>query len=411
LPPTQLDNDMAVRMATGLRRAAGQIESGDQMQIGPFAPAGGIAASAADMGRWMRFHLNGGELDGKRLMSEATHARMLSRQFTDRPGAPDLAHGFQNYSIHGVGLFGHGGSTGNFNSLMLFAPELGFGIFASQNSGSGSYSTVNLLSRLMIEREIESNGGSIEVELNTTEADLIEYAGDYRNNRRSHITLTAAFGIQPTASVQAADDGSLITTINGNTDRHYPVAGMEDTFINALGQTVHFQRDDSGRIIVLNDTSGVHSHERVTARGMPWAILLPALLVVGLTITTLLGFWKRFRRQPETTDAGRRGARRAFVTAVGVSIYGILALVALLAISRISVATLSDFPPTALTMFSYAGWGLLILTALLLSGLMPVWRGSEWTIRRRLHYTAYALALPILCAQLWHWNLFGAALI
>jgi len=409
--PAQLEEDWMTRLAQGLRRSAGVFEPGDPMQIGPFAPAGGIAASASDMGRWMRFHLNGGELDGVRLLSAETHARMLTRHFDDRPGAPGLAHGFQNYALHGTEVFGHGGSTGNFQSLMLFVPELGFGVFASQNSGSGGYQTVNLLTRLLIEREIEARGGSLAVELNPAESSLGDYAGSYRNNRRSHHTLTAAFNIEPTATVQAAEDGSLITRINGNTDRFYPMSEPEDTFVNSLGQHIHFQRDDRGRIVALNDSSGVHSHERVSTRGMPWAILVPVLLVIGLTATTLLGFWKRWGQRRESTAAGRRAARRALIAAIGVSIYFALALVALVAISGINAATIGDFPPTALTIFSTAGWGLLILTALLLSGLLPAWRGSGWSILRRLHYTAYALALPLLCAQLWYWNLFGAPLI
>ena len=63
------------------------------------------------------------------------------------------------------------------------------------------------------------------------------------------------------------------------------------------------------------------------------------------------------------------------------------------------------------TILGWLGRILLILAALLLTGLLPVWRGSGWPLLRRLHYTAYALALPWLCAQLWYWNLFGAPLI
>ncbi len=195
--PTRLEAKWAERMAEGLRRSAGRFELGDQMQIGPFAPAGGIASTAQDMARWMRFHLDNGALDGVRLMSEATHAQMLTRQFEDRLGAADLAHGFQNYPLRGVNVFGHGGSTGNFQSLMLFIPDLDFGVFASQNSGSGGYSTVNTLTRLLIEREIEASGGSTDVELDTssTHGDLSEFSGSYRNNRRSFSTFTAAFAI------------------------------------------------------------------------------------------------------------------------------------------------------------------------------------------------------------------------
>lgn len=409
--PSQLDQDQAAGMSEGLRRVGGRIETSDTMQVGPFAPAGAMASTASDMARWMRFHLNGGELDGVRLLSEATHAQMLTRHFNDRPGAADLAHGFQTFPFYGVSLFGHAGSTGNFHSRMLFVPALDFGVFASQNSGNGGYATVNTLTELLVERELRSAGLSTASELTPAASrSLAPYAGDYRNNRRSHTTLTAVFSIAPTLSVRAADDGTLIVQQSDESTRYYP-AGSDDIFINELGQTLHFQRDSNDQVIAVNDGSGVHSHERISPTGMPWALLLPALLALGLSVTTLLGVWKRWRQQAEPTVAGRRAAWRARVAAFGVLVYGGLGLVAVISVSRLDILTLRDFPGTSVVVFSAAGWAFLAITALLISGLIPAWRGAGWPILRRLHYTLFALALAVLCAQLWAWNLFGAEII
>jgi len=413
LAPSQLDQDQAARMSEALRRVSGRIETSDPMQLGPFAPAGAMASTASDMTRWMRFHLNAGELDGVRLLSEATHAQMLTRHFNDRPSAADLAHGFQTFPLHGVSVFGHAGSTGNFQSRMLFVPTLNFGVFASQNSGSGGYATVNTLTELLIERELRSAEISTAPDLTPATASrrLAPYGGDYRNNRRSHTTLTAVLSIAPTLSVRAADDGSLVVQQSGESKRYYPAAGSEDVFINERGQTLHFQRDSNDQVIAVNDGSGVHSHERIPILGMPWALFLPALLALGLSVTTLLGAWKRGRRQAESTAAGRRAAWRAQVAAVGALAYGALGLVAVISASRIDVSTIRDFPPLSVVIFSSAGWALLAITAVLLSGLIPAWRGSGWPTLRRLHYTLFALALAVLCAQLWAWNLFGAEII
>jgi len=411
--PSQLDPGRAEQMADGLRRVGGLIETSDPMQLGPFAPAGAMASTASDIARWMRFHLNGGELDGVRLMSAATHARMLTRHFSDRPGAADLAHGFQTFSLHGVTVFGHAGATSNFRSRMLFVPALDFGVFASQNSGSGGYATVNTLTERLIERELRLAGSltAPDPAAPATTQSLAPYAGSYRNNRRSHTALTALSSITPTLSVQAAEDGTLIVRQAGETHRYHPSAASEDVFINDLGQTLHFQRNSEGQIVAVNDSSGVHSHERIPLRGMPWALFLPAIFALGLSSTTLLGVWKRWRQEAEATAAGRRAAWRARAAAVGVLTYGALAIIAVISTSRIEVATLSAFPPTSVVVFSAAGWVLLALTAVLLSGLIPAWRGSDWPILRRLHYTLFALALAVLCAQLWAWNLFGAEII
>ena len=411
--PALLEADLAERMSVGLRRVTGRLETSDPMQIGPFAPAGGMASTASDMARWMRFHLNGGELDGVRLLSAASHSRMLTRHFDDRSDSADLAHGFQNFSLHGVEVFGHAGSTGNFHSRMLFLPGQGFGVFASQNSGSGGYATVNTLTRLLIEREIRAGGGSTAVQAGMVRGGraLEAYTGNYRNNRRSFETLTAVFSIAPTASVQAADDGALIIQLNAESDRYYPTDESGDVFINDLGQAVHFQRGPDGRVVALNDSSGVHSHDRIPTRGMPWALILPLLLALGLSITTLLGSWKRWRQHSESTHAGRRAAWRARVAAFGMLLYVLIGIVAVIGASQIDVASIGAFPPTSLALFSLAGWGLLLISTLPLTGLIPAWRGSQWPILRRLHYTAFALTLPVLCAQLWYWNLFGAPLI
>ena len=42
----------------------GGPEEVGQLDLGSFAPIGGMTTTAADMGRWLRFHLNQGELEG-----------------------------------------------------------------------------------------------------------------------------------------------------------------------------------------------------------------------------------------------------------------------------------------------------------------------------------------------------------
>ncbi|MEL7296596.1 MAG: serine hydrolase domain-containing protein, partial [Pseudomonadota bacterium] len=105
-----------------------------QVDLGAFAPIGGISTTAADMARWMRFHLNRGELDGLRLMSESTYALMRTRQFDEVPGGPSRAHGFADVPYRATTLYGHTGSINAFYSNFLVSQELGFGVFISQNT-------------------------------------------------------------------------------------------------------------------------------------------------------------------------------------------------------------------------------------------------------------------------------------
>jgi CubicO group peptidase (beta-lactamase class C family) len=60
--------------------AGGSIELTRNLPVDAVGPAGSVWSSVDDMARWLRFNLNGGELDGRRLLEEETHAEILSPQ-------------------------------------------------------------------------------------------------------------------------------------------------------------------------------------------------------------------------------------------------------------------------------------------------------------------------------------------
>jgi CubicO group peptidase (beta-lactamase class C family) len=415
VPPNLQEGDWAANMAQGLKRSEGAWETAAFMQIGAFAPAGGMAMTAADMGRWMRFHLNEGELDGVRVLSRSAYEAMRERQFSDRIGAADLAHGFQDYELQGVRVYGHGGSTGNFQSQMLLVPELDLGVFVSKNSGNEGYATPSIINRLLIERELaRQNRGQLTGFTEAATSALADYAGKYRNNRRSFSTFFAVTQVGASAEVAVLQEGkpALLVSRGDEMHRYYPVAGAEGLFEDDRADRIQFQRDGSGRVVAMNDSSGVHSHERVEGLASAEALMLPAALALLFTITTLLGFWRRWRQQPETTAAGRRASRFAFVGVLAVLTFVLLAVVAVGKLSGMSgPADLLTFPPTSLRVMSGFGWVLAAAALLLLVGLLPAWSGSGWKLIRKVNYSLFALSLAALCLQLYHWNVFGAPLI
>lgn len=70
------------------------------------SPAGGYFSTAKDVGIFGRMLLNGGELDGKRYISEASLKVMTSKQ----TGALENGYGFGFSVDKGSGAFGHGGA-------------------------------------------------------------------------------------------------------------------------------------------------------------------------------------------------------------------------------------------------------------------------------------------------------------
>lgn len=100
------------------------------------APAGGATASAADMGRFMLTQLNGGSLDGTRILSPPMTARMLAVQ----PGRPDganaMALGWLSVTENGPRTLGHDGATLYSRSLLNLYLDHDAGLFVALNSAA-----------------------------------------------------------------------------------------------------------------------------------------------------------------------------------------------------------------------------------------------------------------------------------
>jgi CubicO group peptidase (beta-lactamase class C family) len=91
-------------------------------------PAGGLFSTAADIGRFGQMLLSGGELDGKRYLSEAALKTMTSKQ---TPPALKEAYGF-GYAVNGTS-FGHGGA---YSTNISVDPQAGLVlVFMVQNAG------------------------------------------------------------------------------------------------------------------------------------------------------------------------------------------------------------------------------------------------------------------------------------
>lgn len=91
-------------------------------------PAGGLFSIAQDVARFCQMILNGGELDGKRYLSEDAVKQMTSRQ---TPEALKESYGF-GWSVGGGG-FGHGGA---YSTNMNIDPQRGLiTIFMVQHAG------------------------------------------------------------------------------------------------------------------------------------------------------------------------------------------------------------------------------------------------------------------------------------
>ena len=100
------------------------------------APAGAINSSVNDMAKWVEFVANGGELNGKRLVSEKGYEEWTKPQM---PIAGKVAYGLGWFieDWHGLKVLQHGGNIDGFNAMVAVMPEkkLGF-VLLTNVSGS-----------------------------------------------------------------------------------------------------------------------------------------------------------------------------------------------------------------------------------------------------------------------------------
>lgn len=407
-PPSAMDAGLRGRLATGYRPKSGALGLQGFMQIGAYWPAGGMAATATDMARWMRFLLNGGELDGVRLLSADTHAAMWTRGFSDRPEGADLAHGFIDSPHRGLRTLGHAGGTAAFLTNMVLVPELGLGVFLSQSSAV-EFSPLAGVPAMIIDRFLgqayqpslaESDGGSA----------LADLAGTFLNNRRVFSSFSAVLGLAGAASVAPVSDAAVVVRTQGEEHYFLRVGASGDVFEDAAGDRITFLRETNGTVRAFADATGVHTFERVGPLRNPGTLFAALGLAGVLAVTTILGAWKRFGRRTSRSFGSRAAAAVSLLAVVAVGL--LLAAIAVLAagLSEFDLSSMpGNYPSLAMYLVHYAGWFAAAAALAMVAALRAAWGSADWPTRRKLHFTLFALVLAFLTLQLWLWRIIGAA--
>lgn len=112
-----LPDDLAPLMAKGYRAADGPPLL--FFATTSMAPAGGLSTTGTDMGRFLRALMNGGELDGVRILPKARLDQMMAPG--DATPAGYLGLSFFGTKIAGHDSIGHEGATTTFFSDLNFS--------------------------------------------------------------------------------------------------------------------------------------------------------------------------------------------------------------------------------------------------------------------------------------------------
>jgi CubicO group peptidase (beta-lactamase class C family) len=260
------------------------------------APAGSLAASGADMARFMIAHLEGGEYDGARILAPSTVQKMHDTPLTMIPPLNRMMLGFYEQNYNGHRIISHGGDTNYFHSdLSLFVDDH-VGIFVSMNSAGrdGAAHTIREgLFEQFADRYFAGRADARRTDAKTAVADARMLAGDYDNSRRVETSFLSILNLIQPIRVEAAKDGtvslSLLHGING-AERHYhevqphvwvdPDSGWRLAANVVGGRVVRFSADEISPFMVLEPVPGWRSPAwlQPAAAASMAACLLTALL-------------------------------------------------------------------------------------------------------------------------------------
>ena len=269
------------------------------------AGAGGISSSAADMGRFGQALLNGGELDGKRILKPETLALMWTPQFRASDQLPPICMGFyQDWRNH-LHWIGHEGDLIAFHSLFFVEPTQKIVLFVSFNSAGGGSEPRPEIINFFSDRYFP---GAPEIQfLKTPAKDLKSIEGTYEATRRDDTTKFKLSTLSGQRSASVDKDGVL--TIDGTRDlRNHPIKwkpiGKDLWQAEDEQQRIFAIRDGKNKVVRLAvDFPGVQLQRVRWYENQSWVLIALGSsigILVLVLLASLIRTWRRLfqRRRP-----------------------------------------------------------------------------------------------------------------
>lgn len=178
------------------------------------APAGSLAASGDDMGRFMIAHLQDGEFNGARILGHDTAEKMHTTAQKSVGPLNRMMLGFYETTVNGHRAIAHGGDTMWFHSdLQLFLDD-GIGIFVSTNSAGKGGAARNVRASLVTgfaNRYLPAKDAlpASTVDAATAKLHAQQIAGDYISSRRPDSDFMAILNLAGAVKVIANEDGTI----------------------------------------------------------------------------------------------------------------------------------------------------------------------------------------------------------
>ena len=296
--------------------------------VGP-APAGALASTGADMGRFMIAHLQDGMLDGNRILSAATAEQMHNSPLTLLPPLNRMELGFFETNINGREVIAHLGDTQAFHTALHLFTKEGVGFYVSFNSLGRDAAAAKLRTALFedfADRYFPGPPASTARVDPKVAADHVRLmAGNWVLSRKQEGNFLAALGLAAQLTVTADDKGGLsMPLLKGldGADRHWvevapfvwdEVGGHERVAAQIVGgKVVRFSLDGLSPYMVFIRVPWTQSNT--------W--LLPALYAALAILMLTLLLWpvraivrRRFGAALELSDTRLKVFRASRIAA------------------------------------------------------------------------------------------------
>ncbi len=375
------------------------------------APAGAMSASADAMARFMIAHLEGGEVDGVRILGESAVDRMHERAFASDPRVNGMTLGLYEKSSHGLRIVGHSGGTQWFFTDMALIPEERLGIFVSYNSAGAAPLPMGRFLEAFLDRYYPVERGPTPDPSPGWQERAAAYAGTYGFLRVSHTTFERILGpLIARISVRPGESAGEMTVRSPfGTERYREVEPGHLRSVDGHGEVAFEGSPEAGYTHLFLSHMPPAAAERIgfaDRGGVHLVLLLFAILIFASLPAVMLGRWLLARRFEEVLHP--RGPER-WLRWAGLGFVGVVVLFVLLL--GVGIASQEAF-------LYGEGRGVLraalLVSLLLLPLLLALVAGAALAVQRRLwgtagrvHFVLFVLAAVTFVLQLHHWNLLG----
>jgi CubicO group peptidase (beta-lactamase class C family) len=380
------------------------------------APAGGVSSTAADMGRFGQALLNGGELDGVRILKPETVAAMWTPQFHASDQLPPIGMGFYQVWRNNLRWIGHEGDLVAFHSLFMLEPSQKLLFFISYNSAGGGERTRPEIIDMFTDRYFPGQTGQSFLALPRKELEDIE--GVYQSTRREESGKVKLLSLL-SQRVATVDKEGVLHIEDIKDLRHHPVKWKP------IGKDLWQEIDGQRRVFAIRDQRGqvvrlAYDFPGVQAQRVPWyehqgpvlsavGASLAVLILVVLAPLIRLGRRLILRRRPPLEP--RPGTHwLPLMTQLAAGLWVVLLVT--LGICVLVLGGEDTMPPTTAWDKYFVLLNFLTAVAIVLSlgpvvSAIRIWRHTTLRKISMVKYSLVGVACVVLCWFAVHWHILG----